>query len=54
MSPTGHFYLGRVERMLGREKQALGHFMEVLMIKPHHSEASSEVRILEQRLKNRR
>jgi DnaJ-domain-containing protein 1 len=54
MSPTGHFYLGRVERMLGREKQALAHFQEVLMIKPGHSEASSEIRILEQRLRGRR
>jgi hypothetical protein len=50
-SVAGHFYLGRVERMLGREKDALAHFQEVLRIKPHHAEASSEVRILEQRLK---
>jgi curved DNA-binding protein CbpA len=53
-SPTAHFYLGRVERMLGREKEALAQFHEVLRIKPTHSEASSEARILEQRLKGRR
>jgi hypothetical protein len=53
-SPTARFYLGRVERMLGREKEALAHFHEVLRIKPSHSEASSEARILEQRLRNRR
>ncbi len=53
-STTARFYLGRVERMLGREKEALGYFHEVLRIKPNHSEASSEARILEQRLKNRR
>jgi tetratricopeptide (TPR) repeat protein len=53
-SPTAHFYLGRVERMLGREKEALYCFYQVLKIKPNHSEARSEARILEQRLKARR
>ena len=53
-SPTAHFYLGRVERMLGREKEALYCFYQVLKIKPNHSEAKSEARILEQRLKSRR
>jgi len=53
-SVTARFYLGRVERMLGKEKEALSHFQEVLRTKPHHSEAASEVRILEQRLKGRR
>jgi curved DNA-binding protein CbpA len=32
MSPTARFYLGRVERMLGREKEALACFQEVLRI----------------------
>jgi len=54
MSATAPFYLGRVERMLGREKEALEHFRSVLSIKPSHSEALSEVRILEQRLKGKR
>jgi DnaJ-domain-containing protein 1 len=53
-STTATFYLGRVERMLGREKEALAYFQDVLRIKPNHSEASSEARILEQRLKGRR
>lgn len=53
-SPTARFYLGRVERMLGREKEALYCFYEVLKIKPNHSEATSEARILEQRLRARR
>jgi tetratricopeptide (TPR) repeat protein len=53
-SPTARFYLGRVERMLGKEQEALGHFREVLRIKPSHSEAASEARVLEQRLKGRR
>jgi DnaJ-domain-containing protein 1 len=52
-SITARFYLGRVERMLGREKEALSHFQMVLMLKPGHSEASSEVRILEKRLRRR-
>jgi curved DNA-binding protein CbpA len=53
-SVAARFYLGRVERMLGKEKEALAHFQEVLREKPHHAEAASEARILEQRLKGRR
>jgi len=52
-SPTARFYLGRVERMLGREKDALAHFKAVLAIKPSHADAASEVRVLEQRLKGK-
>jgi hypothetical protein len=33
-----------VERMLGRDKEALRHFQEVLDLKPNHAEAASEVR----------
>ena len=53
-SPTARFYLGRVERILGREREALAHFQEVLQIKPNHTEASSEVRVLESRLKGKK
>ena len=52
-SSTARFYLGRVERILGREREALEHFREVIRIKPNHQEASSEVRVLEARLKKR-
>jgi hypothetical protein len=52
-SPTSRFYLGRVERMLGREREALAHFQDVLRLKPGHAEAASELRLLEQRLKKR-
>ena len=52
-SPTARFYLGRVERILGREREALEHFRGVIRIKPNHQEASSEVRVLEARLKKR-
>ncbi|HET9622347.1 MAG TPA: tetratricopeptide repeat protein, partial [Kofleriaceae bacterium] len=44
------FYLGRVERMLGRDKEALRHFQEVLDLKPNHAEAAGEVRAIEARL----
>ena len=44
------FYLGRVERMLGRDKEALDLFKDVLVDKPHHFEAQSEVRAIEARL----
>jgi len=44
------FYLGRVERMLGRDKEALRHFTEVLELQPRNAEAASEKRILELRL----
>jgi hypothetical protein len=52
-SPTAKYYLGRVERMLGREREALSYFQEVLTIKPSHTEAASEARILQQRLNKR-
>jgi len=53
MSPkavTARFYLGRVERMLGKDQEALRLFREVLETMPHHVEAGSEVRALESRL----
>jgi hypothetical protein len=40
--------------MLGKEKEALSHFQEVLRIKPGHAEAASEARLLEQRLRGKR
>jgi hypothetical protein len=53
-NPTARFYLGRVERILGREREALAHFQEVLRLKPTHTDAASEVRVLESRLKGKR
>jgi curved DNA-binding protein CbpA len=52
-SPNGisaRFLLGRVERMLGRDLDALQHFQEVLRRAPGHHEAASEARLIEQRL----
>jgi len=45
------FYLGRVERMLGHDREALHHFHAVLMMQPNHRDASAEVRVLEARLR---
>lgn len=53
-SVTARFYLGRVERMVNREREALEHFQAVLRARPNHAEASSEVRVLESRLKGKR
>ena len=48
---VAHFYLGRVERILGRDKEALRHFHAVLDVLPNHRDASAEVRVIEARLK---
>jgi cytochrome c-type biogenesis protein CcmH/NrfG len=48
------FYLGRVERMLGRDREALGHFHEVLMMQPRHADAAAEIRVIEARLASSR
>ncbi len=52
-SVTATFYLGRVERMLGRDKEALAHFHMVLEQQPNHKDAQSEVRVLEARISDR-
>jgi curved DNA-binding protein CbpA len=44
------FLLGRVERILGNDADALRHFQEVLRRVPGHHEAASEARLIEQRL----
>ena len=47
---SARFLLGRVERMLGRDADALRHFQDVLRRAPNHHEAASEARLIEQRL----
>ena len=44
------FYLGRMHRMLGSDKEALEMFRDVLLDKPSHFEAQSEIRAIEARL----
>ena len=47
---AARFILGRVERMLGRDREALRHFQIVLEEQPSHAEARAEVRVIEARL----
>ena len=47
---TARFYLGRVERMVGHDREAFNHFQEVLLDEPNNREAASELRILEQKI----
>ena len=47
---VARFYLGRVERMVGHDREAMNHFQEVLLDDPNNKEAASEVRVLEQRM----
>jgi curved DNA-binding protein CbpA len=51
---TARFLLGRVERILGRDQEALRHFRDVLADQPYHTEAASEVRAIESRLSSRK
>jgi hypothetical protein len=48
------FYLGRVERMLGHDREALQHFHAVLLLEPNHRDASAEIRVLQARLRQQR
>jgi curved DNA-binding protein CbpA len=48
---AARFYLGRVERMLGRDQEALRHFRDVVAAQPGHADAAAELRVLESRLK---
>lgn len=41
-----HYYLGMVERIVGRNAAALAHFHEVLELDPAHREATTELRFL--------
>jgi len=47
---AARFYLGRVERMLGRNQEALRHFRDVLAVCPGHADAAAEQRVIEARL----
>ena len=41
MAITGRFFLGRVERMLGKDQKALELFQEVLRMSPNHADATA-------------
>lgn len=49
---VAYFYLGRVERMLGRDREALRYFREVVELKPRHADAKAEIRMIEARLQS--
>jgi hypothetical protein len=49
---VARFFLGRIDRMLGRDREALGHFHAVLMMQPDHRDAAAEIRVLQARLKD--
>lgn len=53
LARRGVSYLGRVERILGRHQEALGHFHAVLLMQPNHRDASQEIRLLQRRLELR-
>lgn len=46
---TPLYYLGLVERMLGRQERAAEHFREVLELEPKHAAAATELRFLTRR-----
>jgi tetratricopeptide (TPR) repeat protein len=51
---AARFYLGRVERMLGRDADAVRHFRQVVEAAPGHGEAAAELRVLESRMASER
>jgi tetratricopeptide (TPR) repeat protein len=48
-SVTPFIYMGRIARLEGRDDEAIKHFTQALTIMPGHSEAASELRVLEAR-----
>jgi DnaJ-domain-containing protein 1 len=50
-NPTPHLYLGKIARSLGDDEAAARHLKRCLEVSPGHGEASSELRIVEMRLK---
>ncbi len=50
----GRFLLGRVERMLGRDREARYHFEQVIELQANHAEAQSEIRAIDLRAKTKR
>lgn len=44
------FYLGRMERIVGRDQHALRHFREVLALQPTNEAVASEIRVLQARI----
>ncbi len=51
---VARFYLGRMERALGRDREALAHFRDVLSNQPTHADAAAEIRAIEERMPQKR
>jgi hypothetical protein len=43
-------FLGRMERMLGRDREAMFHFQQIVEVNPAHPEANEEIRALQAKL----
>lgn len=48
-SVTPYLYLGRIARLEGKDDDAIAHFTQALKMMPGHTEAASELRVLEAR-----
>jgi tetratricopeptide (TPR) repeat protein len=48
-SVTPYIYMGRIARLEGKDEDAIAHFEQALKMMPGHSEAASELRVLEAR-----
>ena len=48
-SAAPHLYLGRIARHAGKDAEAIEHFQRALQLSPGHTEAASELRVLESR-----
>jgi curved DNA-binding protein CbpA len=48
-SAAPHLYLGRIARHAGRDAEAMEHLQRALQLQPGHTEAASELRVLESR-----
>ncbi|HEY4182787.1 MAG TPA: hypothetical protein VGM90_38410 [Kofleriaceae bacterium] len=51
---NARFLIGRIERMLGRDREALHHFEQVIDIEPRHQEALAEIRGIEMRARTKK
>jgi hypothetical protein len=47
---TALFWLGRMERIVGRDQHALRHFLEVQALQPANTSVASEIRVLKARI----
>ncbi|HEY4059635.1 MAG TPA: hypothetical protein VGM39_23635 [Kofleriaceae bacterium] len=51
---NARFLIGRIERMLGRDREAMHHFEQVIDLEPRHQEAAAEIRAIEMRARSKK